>query len=1836
MTTSSQPPPSDHTPQNHHHHHHPNDNIVDYYAIVGVGDTLEFQTSSSSKSRRNNNQNQSHSSVCTTHHNHHNSCTVDDIHHDDDNDDDMERFLREIIHVHWKTTTTITPYDAPSTSSTTATTSNITTTTPQPQQLSPQNETILDDTIHWNAGSLTRINEPLSSSLNQHPPPPFYISYQRRSDLPHPQNHHHHHPDSHSETTVDRHHPNRTTTFPSPAIADLQLYYVRIHNDLLLPPSPPRTMTHNHEVVDDLNHPSTPLVPFVPATPSATTTTTTQHRTTHRFPDVLSWKRCTMASTTSVDSSTVASLSSSHTLVTNVKPQQPPDHHHHSTRTIHPTVNSTTKLVSLQSLLTLPTHFHEWCIPTMYEQIYHPDDILSSSSSSSVVEPIRHHPATLKISSPTMYFPKLIDATNREGEYHHPHSQNDYCYIPVLAIRRQSISNEQRYHEDAALTDIRIVRHHPNTKHNPASHSHNTNECDEDHHHYRHQNEYDDDDENDDDDSDTDENHINSGTYHVLGQTKWTSTTTTTTCAMLSSTHNHGGSFPTLQVRRNRPNGFCDVPCRTRVIGRFPFQNYDTVPLPMEEIPMFCYPKLGCTLYRTQYSNIPLVQYYGFVVKNERGDSIYVSCVSFMEPLTTSKIKQLEQLSYQRRRTSLPHYKHCIERQQRSNVDDHETTHDNTASGCLVTAFTDMTTFENKTICLVSRYPYWTAFRKFLSHLHMITTSSVPSTIPIERYISHLLLSVQLPRPGGPSTIIPLPALNTPMILSLPHEKDLPLLDLPFDRLFSCLNIKTIVTIVLGLLTLERKVIIMSTRPSLVLDVAELLRSLLFPFELCAPYVPRLTEPFKSSLDFPGAIFVGIHDDGDPNGLAAMVKAVYPEESTIIDLDSGEMDCDGDRHEAFVSLWNSIPSTPRTALVNELEALCRDADIVDGQEPLESLMDSAFFVDLTEAVDGNDINMDTKKSLDDRGIRDAFLRFFCSVLGGYERFLVVPDANFLISGDEWFDAPGFLASVSSGNTAYLTSLVSTQLFQSFIQRRTEASDIHCMLFDECLTEFHSSHVPYGRLGGDVEAIRSDESSHPQMLYSLLVDQSATLTNAAYDPTSLAINRSMDASEADSSFTMNMSRAVGSVAETSVMHSESVVSYAGDLITIPTSHDLPPGRKYIYCIDGNPCFPHNLNPDLFLPREPSTLTITLTKNPDPLLARSERELEEANRRRRVATSQLGVTQRRCLWQLPKLFGSHFLGAWLLCTPALVSQAFLSHDQQSKYLLRALGALRLLRSRHRIVPDEAAYRALLVACGRTQSDRRVELVKLFGLLRSDGIFPSAVTLGQYTKALAEGYSKRLTDIYKPDENGVEVTASQNSFDLEESLNSLDTSLPVLEYHGQRWQQRNIVERGMSTDNGDEGGVDAKLKRMDSRMWHPVVYSSSFIPCSSNRSNYYSEPVRLLAMWSRTRCCPDCLYIPLEEEIQAGWDTYNGKNDIPGAIGCPRCDAPVVPMLAFREMSIDEALHVYSNSNHENSFSEPGLDFKELPPQIGPMVDADTVDQRISYVTYINPAVLREALEHYVEEYGDGILDRDQLRDLDLEVFINFWWYCARFSLPLPLPTSLDSLHLCAFAAWDRSTAERGCFSAAKAIQPLFRTSKSENDSNLAAASDDPARMELFDDVPLLSRFNLQGFYSNVWDHPDLSKILVSLVEACDKRDFKGVLESAVRCNKRRVDDSGNLPDITVDESRYGTINSMVSFGGNTAHSIELDIYRVILYLAKYQCTSAFHSFFPTTLKPCKGYHFWCAIGTPLPTFDRLFRDAMRRAKINTRDKLLSVAAPDLTDIALAFRCVFGHLI
>lgn len=139
------------------------------------------------------------------------------------------------------------------------------------------------------------------------------------------------------------------------------------------------------------------------------------------------------------------------------------------------------------------------------------------------------------------------------------------------------------------------------------------------------------------------------------------------------------------------------------------------------------------------------------------------------------------------------------------------------------------------------------------------------------------------------------------------------------------------------------------------------------------------------------------------------------------------------------------------------------------------------------------------------------------------------------------------------------------------------------------------------------------------------------------------------------------------------------------------------------------------------------------------------------------------------------------------------------------------------------------------------------------------------------------------------------------------------------------------------------------------------------------------------------------------------------MPGAISCPRCGVLLIPMLGYKELSIDEALVGPEEPTTSRPDGTEIADFANLPPQIGPVVD----DTDASYVTYVSPASMRSSLERHIEEQGEAVLERENLKAIDPELFYNLWWYCARFSLPLPLPVSMvegkDSKHYCAIAAW-----------------------------------------------------------------------------------------------------------------------------------------------------------------------------------------------------------------------------
>lgn len=452
--------------------------------------------------------------------------------------------------------------------------------------------------------------------------------------------------------------------------------------------------------------------------------------------------------------------------------------------------------------------------------------------------------------------------------------------------------------------------------------------------------------------------------------------------------------------------------------------------------------------------------------------------------------------------------------------------------------------------------------------------------------------------------------------------------------------------------------------------------------------------------------------------------------------------------------------------------------------------------------------------------------------------------------------------------------------------------------------------------------------------------------------------------------------------------------------------------------------------------------------------------------------------------------------------------------------------------------------------------------------------------------------------------------------------------------------IISPAKTFDTATTAQTTAQRQSKHKRMWLPITCSSSF-HAANNTSD--EKPVGLIALWSRAVSCDSCQYIPLDEELQSGWDVAHSAGEIDPSIACPRCGSSIVPLIGFKYVDMADALASTGEGQsclHDDLNSSRDSTATDLPPQLESRIrDCQApsfVDEHAGegYVSYFSPYKLRLMLEQLIEEHGEEVLRRDRLLAVDPRIFYNFWWYCARFSLPLPLAITTEgpsagsiSGNCCAFASWDKSVALHGCQSAARAIAAA---------QSLHNRPDKSIREKLFDnpatDVPILSFFNFQNYAQTDWDHPDLSEILVALVKACETRDLLHVVECVIERNLKR--DAMEKNSFSILNSSYESAGSApFSVGESTIgqQTTELDCYRTVLYLARYQCMTAFHAFFPTSAKACKGYHFWCP-STPWSIFDRAFREAAHEyAKKNK----LVVPISDVSDVAIGFRSVFGQV-
>ncbi|XP_066928785.1 C-myc promoter-binding protein-like [Clytia hemisphaerica] len=434
-------------------------------------------------------------------------------------------------------------------------------------------------------------------------------------------------------------------------------------------------------------------------------------------------------------------------------------------------------------------------------------------------------------------------------------------------------------------------------------------------------------------------------------------------------------------------------------ISRYPIEDYEGYPLP-DSVPLFCLPLGAVVECWPEKAQAPLPIFSTFALTSATGEKIYGAGVTFFEEFPTEKYT--------------PEVESLIETQQQTHQDKH------------------LVAQTNKCICLLSQYPFFDAFRRFLMSLYRLTISGTQN-IPIERYISHFLHNIPFPTPQKP--IVYVQIIHEGFEITEPSNGPIPISGASFTALLRCLGPDNSMVLLYCILT-EHKILIHSLRPALLTSVGEALTSLIFPFQWKCPYIPlcplKLADVLSAPLPFICGFDSRYFDQSSP-----------PSDVTCVDLDTNMITQAVEKNEKPVT-WKVLPKKPGKILKDRLDELFAELSKV-ANEHTNTAVEMAPLDDLT--------SVKKKKSLEIH-IQEAFIRFHAQILKSYKQFLLPITSRPDIGSRDvktLFDLEGFVRSRPRGTERFFQLMMKTQLFSHFIESRSLSSqnDAELAFFDEC-------------------------------------------------------------------------------------------------------------------------------------------------------------------------------------------------------------------------------------------------------------------------------------------------------------------------------------------------------------------------------------------------------------------------------------------------------------------------------------------------------------------------------------------------------------------------------------------------------------------------------------------------------------------------------------------------------------------------------------------------------------------------------------------------------------------
>lgn len=297
-------------------------------------------------------------------------------------------------------------------------------------------------------------------------------------------------------------------------------------------------------------------------------------------------------------------------------------------------------------------------------------------------------------------------------------------------------------------------------------------------------------------------------------------------------------------------------------------------------------------------------------------------------------------------------------------------------------------------VCLISRYPILDTLKKRLNDLHVGMRSddayfSDPTWAPTAAHMAELL---------SPFDFTAMATGATKALSSLPSLADY--VDFSMEELFNCLSIENVVALVTCIL-LERQVVLLSSRYSVLTCVGETLKSLIAPLVWSHVFAPIIPKSMLECLQCPTPYLFGVHTSYKKEVFEMLGREGSCDSIVMVDLDANTLS---------TVVRPQIPDELRLSLIANLQQL---------------LKPRVYFSDFVPMC-GSSLSSPQSRRFPERRVRQCFQLTVAQILDRLEefRFVLSDDFDYVVV----FDRVAFLRLLPASEQDFYRSFLETQVF----------------------------------------------------------------------------------------------------------------------------------------------------------------------------------------------------------------------------------------------------------------------------------------------------------------------------------------------------------------------------------------------------------------------------------------------------------------------------------------------------------------------------------------------------------------------------------------------------------------------------------------------------------------------------------------------------------------------------------------------------------------------------------------------------------------------------------------